>query len=94
MRRPKPFFRKQTQTWYVQIGRRQINLGRDEKEAFKQYHALMLGSQEPSPDMSLSGVSVSIVGGKSGLLKAVGIWGGNFAFKEAGDEREFPAGTN
>jgi integrase len=54
MRRPKPFFRKQTQTWYVQIGRRQINLGRDEKEAFKQYHALMLGSQEPSPDMSLS----------------------------------------
>ena len=38
-RQPKPFFRKQTQSWYVQLGKRQIPLGKDEDEAWKQYHA-------------------------------------------------------
>ncbi len=41
MREPKPFYRTQTQTWYVQLGRQQINLGRDEKAAWDKYHALM-----------------------------------------------------
>jgi integrase len=41
MRQPTPFFRKQTQTWYVQIGKKQINLGKDKKEATKRYHQLM-----------------------------------------------------
>ena len=31
MREPKPFFRKQTRTWYVQIGKKQHNLGPDEQ---------------------------------------------------------------
>ncbi len=38
---PKPFYRDFTQSWYVQLGKRQINLGRDKAEAFEQYHALM-----------------------------------------------------
>ena len=45
MREPKPFFRKQTGTWYVQIGKKQHNLGPDEQVAKQKYHALMAGRQ-------------------------------------------------
>ena len=41
MRQPKPFFRKFTATWYVQIGKQQINLGKDKAAAFQKYHELM-----------------------------------------------------
>ena len=41
MRQPKPFFRKQTKSWYVQIGKRQINLGRNKEQAWAKYHELM-----------------------------------------------------
>ncbi|MEZ6063746.1 MAG: site-specific integrase [Planctomycetaceae bacterium] len=41
MKQPKPFFRRFTKSWYVQIGRRQINLGRDKKLAWEKYHELM-----------------------------------------------------
>ena len=41
MRQPKPFFRKFNKTWYVQIGRQQINLGREKDAAFLKYHELM-----------------------------------------------------
>jgi hypothetical protein len=41
MKQPKPFFREFTRSWYVQIGERQINLGRDRKLAWKKYHQLM-----------------------------------------------------
>ena len=41
MKQPKPFFRKFTRTWYVQIGKRQINLGKDKKLAWDKYHELM-----------------------------------------------------
>ena len=38
---PKPFFRSFTQTWYVQLGSKQINLGPDKEAAWDQYHDLM-----------------------------------------------------
>ena len=41
MRQPKPFFRKQTKSWYVQIGKRQINLGSNKEEAWAKYHEMM-----------------------------------------------------
>lgn len=41
MKQPKPFFRAFTGTWYVQIGRRQVNLGRDKRRAFEKYLELM-----------------------------------------------------
>jgi site-specific recombinase XerD len=41
MKQPKPFYRQFTKTWYVQIGKRQINLGRDKKLAWEKYHELM-----------------------------------------------------
>ena len=47
MRQPKPFFRKQTKSWYVQIRKRQINLGRDKEAAWKKYHEMMLDQSEP-----------------------------------------------
>ena len=44
MRQPKPWFRKFNQTWYVQIGTKQVRLARGQdarEEAFKKYHELM-----------------------------------------------------
>jgi len=38
---PKPFFKKARGVWYVEIDRKQINLGPDKDEAFRQYHQLM-----------------------------------------------------
>jgi integrase len=38
---PKPFFREPRQRWFVQIGGKQINLGPDKDEAFRQYHKIM-----------------------------------------------------
>ncbi|MEZ6101618.1 MAG: tyrosine-type recombinase/integrase [Pirellulaceae bacterium] len=43
---PKPFFRASRGTWHVQIEGKQINLGRDRKDAFDRYHKLM--QQQPS----------------------------------------------
>ena len=41
MRIPKPWFRKQNQTWYVELNGKQINLGKDQEAAFAEYHHLM-----------------------------------------------------
>ncbi|QDT13489.1 tyrosine-type recombinase/integrase [Planctomycetes bacterium K23_9] len=38
---PKPFYKKARGLWYVQIDRKQINLGPDRDEAFRQYHQMM-----------------------------------------------------
>lgn len=38
---PKPFFKKARGVWYVEIDRKQINLGPDRDEAFRRYHQLM-----------------------------------------------------
>ena len=50
MRQPQPFFRKQTQSWYVQIGSKQVPLGKDLESAQRKYHQLMAGQIELSPD--------------------------------------------
>ncbi len=38
---PKPFFKKNRGAWYVEIDRKQINLGSDREAAFRKYHLLM-----------------------------------------------------
>jgi integrase/recombinase XerD len=38
---PKPFFKKSRGVWYVEVSRKQVNLGPDRDEAFRRYHALM-----------------------------------------------------
>jgi len=46
MRQPKPFFRKFTKSWYVQIRGKQINLGRDKKQAWAKYQQLIASPDE------------------------------------------------
>jgi len=46
MRQPKPFFRKFTKSWYVEIRGRQINLGPDKKLAWARYSQLMASPDE------------------------------------------------
>ena len=53
MRQPKPFFRKQTESWYVQIDGRQIPLGKDEKAAWDKYHALLANRQPTTPETTV-----------------------------------------
>jgi integrase len=43
MRVPKPWFRKSTRSWFVQIDGRQVPLGRDKEDAHRKYHSLMAG---------------------------------------------------
>ncbi len=50
---PKPFFRRARGLWYVQLHGKQINLGPDKNEAFRQYHLLL--SQPEVPTISPSG---------------------------------------
>ena len=39
---PKPFFKKSRGLWYVEINRKQINLGADRDAAFAMYHQMMI----------------------------------------------------
>ena len=50
MKFPKPFFRKSKGAWYVQLGKRQISLGKDREEAFRRYRELLLHEQGKSPE--------------------------------------------
>ena len=43
MRQPKPFYRRQTKSYYVQIDGHQHNLGPDQEEAYRRWHLLMAG---------------------------------------------------
>lgn len=38
---PKPFYRTARKAWFVQVGRKQVNLGPDEAEALRRYHEVM-----------------------------------------------------
>jgi integrase/recombinase XerC len=46
---PKPFFRPRKNRWYVQLDGKQVNLGPDEKEAFRRYHEVMAARKQPVP---------------------------------------------
>lgn len=58
MRVPKPWFREQTQSWYVKIDGVQHPLGKDKKEADKKFHRLMAseGLSRPMKGLSLAGL--------------------------------------
>jgi len=45
---PKPFFKKNRAVWYVEIHRKQHNLGPDKEEAFRRYHQLMALAGQPA----------------------------------------------
>jgi integrase len=55
MRFPQPFFRAPRNLWYVQIGKKQFNLGPDKEAAFAEYHRLMSRPQlEIDPNLVVS----------------------------------------
>jgi len=56
VKQPQPFFRKQTQSWYVQIGKRQVPLGKDKEKAWDEYHKLMAGKRDLSPSEPVTAV--------------------------------------
>ena len=41
-RQPKPYFRKQTKSWYFSTDGKQHNLGTDRTAAFEKFHEMML----------------------------------------------------
>jgi integrase len=51
VRQSKPWYRKQTNSWYVQINGKQFNLGRDRSKAFEEYHRLMSGQSQTHSDI-------------------------------------------
>ena len=50
----KPFFRNARNAWFVQVGKRQINLGSDQKAAFAEYHRLMASTGRVAVDSKLT----------------------------------------
>lgn len=58
---PKPFFRKSKNAWYVQLGKRQISLGPNRKEAFESYREILLHERgqvaEPARQLTVAQVS-------------------------------------
>jgi hypothetical protein len=61
---PRPFFRTPRNRWYVELDGKQINLGPDKDEAFRQYHQLMAdrNDRQPTPaDDSQAALTVAEV---------------------------------
>ena len=54
MKGPKPLYRKQTKSWYVQIGKKQHTLGKNKKEAWAKYHALKADRQDVEDDTTVA----------------------------------------
>ncbi len=45
MKQLQPFFRESKNGWYLQLGRRQVSLGKDKKKAWKRYHEIMAANK-------------------------------------------------
>jgi hypothetical protein len=62
-RKPKPWFRVSKGAWFVCIGGKQINLGKDKDEAFRTFHRRMAeqGQEEVKPS---SAVTVAELAGR------------------------------
>lgn len=53
-RQPKPYFRKQTKSWYFSTGGKQYPLGKNKKDAFQKFHELMADTEKlPSEGFTL-----------------------------------------
>lgn len=50
---PKPFFRKQTKSWYLQLDAQWIPLGKDEEKAFRKHHGIMAARRELVPEVAV-----------------------------------------
>src|SRR5262245_2107039 len=61
MRFPKPFFRASKGAWYLQLGKRQISLGKDRDEAFERYREILLHEQGQTAEPALRRLTVAQV---------------------------------
>jgi hypothetical protein len=61
MRFPKPFFRASKDAWYVQLGKRQISLGKDRDEEFERYRVLLLQERGENPEPAFRRLTVAQV---------------------------------
>src|ERR1700687_2341574 len=61
MRFPKPFFRASKDAWYVQLGKRQISLGKDREEAFERSRELLLHERGQNPEPAFRRLTVAQV---------------------------------
>jgi integrase len=63
-REPQPFFREFNQTWYLQLGKRQINLGKDKEAAWERYHELIKDRKdvEATANTTVCGVLETFLG--------------------------------
>ena len=50
-RQPKPYFRKQTKSWYCSIAGRQISLGKGRARAFEKFHELMADQSQVKSEL-------------------------------------------
>ena len=50
-RQPKPYFRKQTKSWYCSVGGKQISLGKDREAAHQKFHELMTNRDAISSEL-------------------------------------------
>ncbi len=50
-RQAKPFFRKQTQSWYCSFGGKQFPLGKERAAAFKKFHDLMASKDSATSEL-------------------------------------------
>jgi hypothetical protein len=68
-----PYFRSARKLWYVRVNGRQVNLGPDRNDAFRNYHELMSGTSVPN---SATGSLRPRVGGESviGLIEPFLDW--------------------
>ncbi len=46
---PQPFYRDDRRRWYVQLGKKQVNLGPDEAQAWVEYRRVMHEMDAPAP---------------------------------------------
>jgi hypothetical protein len=56
---PKPWYRKDRQSWFVNIRGERHNLGADEQEANRRFHELMAQRAESRPLPKSDGLSVA-----------------------------------
>jgi integrase len=61
MRFAKPFFRASKGAWYLQLGKRQISLGKEREEAFKRYREILLHERGETSEPAFRRLTVAQV---------------------------------
>jgi hypothetical protein len=66
---PKPFFRDPPGRWYVQLGGKQINFGRDREAACAPYRKRIIISCYALIDLAATELRVPLLGSANGFIR-------------------------